>query len=187
MSDLFKARGKTEQGNEWRGSITVSMDGEEIELSVRQLVDTETWDVMGKIDKDELKALETDADTSKLQELRDLEQTDDLDDDAEQRLTELREEVEDDVNLFEVLSKETFLGIKQAAKYGVEPDSEDVRDALAEHMEDIRSEYGGTGHDEAEQYLNDHVVHPMIENSVDFTSFAIGIKVLDETMGDVGN
>jgi hypothetical protein len=188
MSDLFEVRGKTEEGTDWRGSITIQMDGEEKELTIRQLNDTENWDVMEKIDKNELQNLDADVDEELVSELQELEEREDLSDEEQERKQELYKRVEEeDMNLFDTISKETFEGIKQAAKYGVEPDNKDVRDALTEHAGEIEEQYGGTAHEDARQYVNDNVVKPMIEDSVDFTSFAIGIKVLNATLGDVKN
>jgi hypothetical protein len=122
------------------------------------------------------------------EELQDLQRKDDLTEDERERLEELQQEVEENgLNLFDSISKETFDGIKQCAKYGVEPDTEDIRDALTRFTDDIESQYGGTSQDDARQYLNDHVIAPMIEQSTDFTSFAIGVRVLSETLEDEGN
>lgn len=188
MSDLFEARAKTEQGAEWRGNINVSINGDQHDLTVRQLRDPEQWEVMAKVDTDELESLQSELPEEQMEEYRDLSEKDNLNDDEEERLEELQAEVEEsDINLFDTLSFETYKGLKQAAKYGVEPDEEDVRTALTEHTDAIAENYGGTSHDEAEQYVNDNVIEPMIENSTDFTSFAIGVKVLGETLGDTKN
>jgi hypothetical protein len=188
MSDLFEARAKTEQGAEWRGSINVSIDDEQHNLTVRQLRDPEQWEVMAKVDTDELEALQSELPEDKMEEYRELTEKDNLDDEEEQRLENLQAEVEDsDLNLFDALSFETYEGLKQAAKYGVEPDESDVRRALKQHTGDIEDAYGGTRNEDAKQYLNDTVIEPMIERSTDFTSFAIGVKVLGETLGDTKN
>lgn len=188
MSDLFEAREKTEKGAEWRGTINVDIDGETHELTVRQLVDPEFWEVMTYIDTDELAELQADLPEEKMDEFQDLQTKDSLTDEEEQRLEELTEEVEEeDIDLFDALSYETYKGIKLAAEYGVEPDEEDIRTALTQHTAEISDQYGGTSNDEARQYVNDHVIKPMIENSTDFTSFAIGVRALGETLGDEGN
>lgn len=188
MSDLFEAREKTEKGTEWRGEITVDMDGDAVDLTVRQLNDTETWEVMQDIDLDEISDMQADLPEDKVEELADLESKEDLTDEEEDRLTELSQELtEQQDDLFSALSLSTFQGIKKAAIYGVEPDQEDVREALTRFTSDIEDQYGGTTEDEACQYLNDHYVRPMIENSTDFTSLTIGVSVLDETFGDEGN
>jgi hypothetical protein len=188
MSDLFEVREKVEKGAEWRGSINVEIDGEVKELTVRQLRDPEFWEVMSQIDTDELQNLQTDIPDGVQDELRELQQADELDDEDRERLEELQNEVEEHgLDMFDAISEETFDGIKQCAKYGVEPDKEDIRDALTRFTEDIQEQYGGTSEDEAQQYVNDHVIVPMIERSTDFTSFAIGVRVLSETLEDEGN
>jgi hypothetical protein len=188
MSDLFEVREKVEKGAEWRGTINVDIDGEVKELTVRQLRDPEFWEIMSKIDMDELQSLQTDLPEDVQEELRDLQQADDLDDEDRERLEELQEQVEEEgLVMFDAVSEETFEGIKQCAKYGVEPDKEDIRDALTRFTDDIQSTYGGTSEDDAREYVNDQVIVPMIERSTDFTSFAIGIRVLTETLEDEGN
>jgi len=188
MSDLFETRAKTEKGIEWRGSINVDMDGDTHELTVRQLTDPEQWEVMSLVDLDELDELQSQLPDDKMDELRELQSADTLSDDDEDRLETLQAEIEDeDIDLFDALSFDTYKGLKEAAKYGVEPDDEDVRVALSEHTGKIREQYGDSSNESATQYINDQVITPMIEESTDFTSFAIGIKVLGETLGDTKN
>lgn len=188
MSDLFEVRQKVEEGAEWRGDITVVIDGDQRNLTVRQLRDPEFWEVMSQVDTDELESLQADLPEDKMEELRDLRESDDLDEDEEERLEELQDEIENqDINLFDKISRETYEGIKQAAKYGIEPDKSDVQRALGEFTEEIREKYGGSSSDEAREYLNDHHIAPMMERSTDFVSFSVGVKVLTETIGDTGN
>lgn len=188
MSDLFEVREKVESGANWRGSINVEIDGEVKELTVRQLRDPEFWEVMSQIDTDELEAMQADLPEDVQDELRELQQADELSEEDEERLEELQEEVEENgIDMFDTISKETFDGIKQCAKYGVEPDEEDARHVLTTNPEKINDLYGGTGNEEAKKYVNDNVIKPMIEQSTDFTSFAIGVRVLTETLEDEGN
>lgn len=188
MSDVFEARQKTEQGASWRGTINVDISGDTHELTVRQLVDPEFWEVMTYVDTDELKALQSDLPEEKMEELQDLQTKENLTEEEKERLETLTEQVEEgDLNLFDALSYETYKGLKLAAEYGVEPDEEDIRYALSNHTNEIQEQYGGTSHDEAKEYVNDHVIKPMIEDSTDFTSFAIGVRALGQTLGDEGN
>lgn len=189
MSDLFEARRKTEDAANWRGTINVSIDGDGTEnLTVRQLYDPEFWEVMSQIDTDELEELQADLPEDKMERFRELQNADELSDEEDEELADLQAEVEEeDLNIFEVLSFETYQGIKTAAKYGVVPDEADIRTALADHTDEIAEQYGGTSHEDAEQFVNDHVVHPMIEESTNLASFAIGVKALGETLGDSGN
>lgn len=191
MSDLFEARRKTEDAANWRGTINVHLrdeDEDPTQLTVRQLFDPEFWEVMSKIDTDELAELQADLPEDKMEEFRELQNADTLSDEEEDRLEELQREVEEqDINIFDVLSYETYLGLKQAAKYGVVPDEEDIRRALTEHVNEIEEEYGGKEHKHAEAWVNDNVVSPMIERSTNLASFAIGVKALGETLGDSGN
>lgn len=188
MSDLFEVREKVEKGAKWRGTINVEIDGEVKELTVRQLRDPEFWEVMSMVDTDELENLQADLPEDVQEEMRELQHADDLDEDDEERLEELQSEIENSgINMFDAISEETFNGVKLCAKYGVEPDDSDIRDALTRFTDDINDKYGGTSHDEARQYVNDQVIEPMIEQSTDFTSFAIGVRVLSETLEDEGN
>lgn len=188
MSDLFEAREKVEKGAQWRGSINVDINEEAHNLTVRQLRDPEQWEVMQDIDLDELDALQGEIPEDKLEELNELQDADELTEEEEDRLGEIQSEVEEeDIDLFSTLSYETYEGLKTAAKYGVEPDQSDIRTALTQHTGDIRDKYGGSSEEEAKKYVNDYVIAPMIEESTDFTSFAIGVKVLGETLGDTKN
>jgi len=188
MSDLYEVRQKTEEGSAWRGSINVSINDEQKQLTIRQLKDPEFWEVMSLIDTDELDELQADLPEDKMTEFRELQEADTLSDEEEARLESLQAEVEsEDINLFEILSFDTYKGLKKAATYGVEPDEEDIQTALARDADTIDEQYGGKSHDDAIAYLNDHVVGPMIDDSTDFTSFALGVKVLGETLGESGN
>jgi len=185
MSDLFKTRQKVEEGAEWRGEITVSIDGEQMDLTVRQLRDPEFWEVMSLVDTDELEALQDELPEEKMEEYRDLRDADDLDAADEDRLEALQEDLEGaDVEMFDIISTDTFEGIRKAAKYGVEPDAEDTREALIEHGNEIEERYGRTTDEEAARFVNDTIIHPMIDAATGFTSFSVGIKCLTETIGD---
>lgn len=189
MSDLFDVRQKVEEGADWRGEIQVNIDGESQTLTVRQLRDPEFWDVMSDINTDELENIDSDLPEDLMEEFNELQEADDLDEEEEERLAELQEQLEEegDFNLFESVSKETYNGLKKAAKYGVEPDEEDIQYALTNFTEELQSKYGGTNREAAVSYVNDHVIGPMVEESTDFASFAIGIRVFQATLDDAGN
>lgn len=189
MSDLFELRQKVEEGAQWRGSITVAMDGEQKELTARQLRDPEFWEVMSLVDTDEIEELQDQLPEEKMEELTNLRDKEgELDEDEESRLEALQEEIEEeDVDLFGILSSDTFQGIQQAAKYGVEPDQQDIQRVLTQHGGEIKEQYGVADEDSARKWANQHVIEPMIDRSTGFTSFTIGIKVLTESIGETGN
>lgn len=188
MSDLFKAREKVEQGDSWRGSVTVTIDDEQMDLTVRQLRDTEYWGTMGLIDRDELEDLQESLPQEKMESYRELRDADSLTEEEEAKLQRVQEDLESaDVDLFDVISEETFEGIRKAAKCGIVPDEEDVRGAIVEHGDEIEEKYGRATSEEARQFLNDIVIPQTIDRSTGFASFSIGIKVVTETFGDSGN
>jgi len=189
MSDLFEVRGKTEEGKAWRGEITVPIDGESNELTVRQLVDTEFWEIGSYIDFDELEDLEEvdDLDQEKVDELRELTDKSDLTDEESERLQELESELDTEFNIFDAISMDTFIGIKKTAKYCVEPDQNDIVQAMNNHAAEIEADYGTASQENAEEWLNDNVIEPMIEDSTDLTSFMIGMKALEATLDSEGN
>jgi len=124
----------------------------------------------------------------KMEELEELQNADHLTDEEEERLQAIQGEIEDaDVNIFDVLSYETYKGLKAAAKYGVEPDETDVQQALANNPNEIQDRYGGMTNDDARQYIQDEHIDYLIEKSTNFASFAIGIEVLGKTLGDTKN
>jgi hypothetical protein len=189
MSDLFDVREKTEKGKKWRGEITVPMDGESKTLTVRQLVDTEFWEVGSYIDFDELQNLEDveDLDEEKVDELRELSEQDELTDEEEDRMAELEQELDTEFNIFDAISMDTFLGIKKTAKYCVEPDENDLVNALNDHAAKIEADYGSASDENARKYVNANVIEPMIDDSTDLTSFMIGMKALEATLETEGN
>ena len=189
MSDLFEVRQKTEEGTNWRGEITVPIDGESKTLTVRQLNDTEFWEIGSHIDFDELESLEEveDLDEDKVDELRELTEKDDLTDEESERLAELEAELDTEFSIFDEISMDTFLGIKNTAKYCVEPDENDVASAMADHAAEVEETYGVADHENTRKWLNKNVIHPMIDDSTNLTSFIIGMKALEATLDDEGN
>lgn len=188
MSDLFETREKTEKGSEWRGEIAVSVDGEQQTLCVRQLCDTEFWEVMSLIDTDELSQLDEELPEEDMEEYKELTEKDELSQEEQERLDALESDLEqNETNMFDIVSTETFEGIRKAAKYAVEPDADDKREALIEYGSEIEEQFGRATEEEAAKYVNRNVIEPMIDDSTGFTSFAIGVKALTETMDDEGN
>jgi hypothetical protein len=189
MSGLNKVKQKTKEGAEWRGTITVDIDGESVPLTIRQLVDPEFEEVMGKINRDELSELREAYPSDAMQRLDELQSEDELTEEQETELSEVRDEIaESDVNVFDYLSSETFDGIRLAAIYGIEPDEEDKREALRERAHEIEKQYGVKVEqpDDTLPALQDDI-EKMVHNSTDFLSFRMGMKVLTETVGDEGN
>jgi hypothetical protein len=193
MSDLFPARQKVQQGINWRGEITVNIDGEEHQLSVRQLTDPEMYTVMSRIDDSEFDDLaDMLDDDDRWDEFTELSEKDSLTDEESARLEELQDELEDSDTLafFDALSDETFEGIRMCGKHAVVPDDDDVNaimrdNELAESLEDkhgmrIRSR------EDAEQAANKEIQW-MIDNATQFASFTIGIQALLAGQGDMGN
>lgn len=189
MSDLNELKSKTQEGADWRGSINVNIDDEDYELTVRQLYDREFEEVMGKIDREELQSLRDALPEDVMDEYTELRDADELTEEEEERLSELQDELEDEaVDIFDVLSSETFEGIRLAAKTAVVPDEEDLRTAFRERAAEIESEYGVAVKtpEDVKPALNDEI-DEMIEQSTGFVSFAIGIQALTASVDDEGN
>jgi len=189
MSDLFPLREKTEKGKEWRGEIIVPDGGDTRTLTVRQLVDTEYWEVMTYINLDELKNLSEsdDVDEDKLSELQSLANQDELSDSEAERMQQLESEIDANLNIFDSVSMDTFKGIKKTAKYCVEPDQNDIVQAMNNHAATIEDEYGAATDENARKWVNDNVIDPMIEDSTDLLSFMVGMKALQATLETAGN
>ena len=189
MSDLFETKQKAKEGIEWRGTIRVTIDGEEHELSVRQLRDPELTEVMDLIDREELQDLRGQLPEDDMEEYRELQDSDELDEEEEERLAELEETLEEESgNVFDVLSKQTLEGLRLAAKYAVEPDEEDMQEAFMNRAAEIEKEYGVKVQEpeDVKPALQDDIEY-MIDNATGFMSFTIGIQCLVETAGDEGN
>lgn len=193
MSDLFGVREKTVEGDEWRGTVRLTLDGVEHELSVRQLRDPEFFRVMKRIDRDELKSLREELPDDLMEEYRELQEEEDLSDEERERLSEIEEELnQETTSLFDALSEETFQGIVECAYYGVEPDNDDLRKALFEYADEIKEEYGvepKTDKDEVvHQFVKEKIIQEdILDRSTGFQSFIIGMQVLIETVGAQGN
>lgn len=189
MSGLSKAKAKLKEGAEWRGNITVDIDGESVELCVRQLRDPEFESVMALLEREELEELRNQYPDDIREELDELREKDELTEGEEERRSELQAEMEDtDVDVFSVLSDDTFEAVRQAAVYGVEPDEEDMREAMQERAHEIEKEYGiqvSKPEDTREALQDEWEEH--IYNATDFVSFEVGMLVLTETVGDEKN
>jgi hypothetical protein len=55
------------------------------------------------------------------------------------------------------------------------------------HAAEIEADYGTASQENAEDWLNENVIYPMIEDSTDLTSFMIGMKALEATLESEGN
>lgn len=192
MSDLFELRQKVEEGAKWRGSINVVIDDDSYELNVRQLRDPEFWEVMSQVDEDEIEDLQNklseELGEEKMEELQELRDKEDLTDDEEEKLQAMQTEMENqDINLFDTISLDTFNGLRQAAKYGVEPDQQDIQRILTQHGAEVDEMYGRATEDEARRWYNENELPALIDRCTNFVSFTIGIQVLGEAIGDTGN
>lgn len=186
MSDLSKLDAKIQKGADWRGTVRVSLGDEEYELTIRQLKDPEFREVMSMIDRDELQELRDSLPSDAMETLKELRQKDELDEEEEDRLEEAQAEMEDaEVDIFEILSEDTFEGIRLCAKYAVEPDQEDIREAFMDRAHEIESEYGVkvTEPEDVMPALQDDI-EAMIDNATNMASFTIGIQCLVETVGE---
>lgn len=190
MSDLHEVREKVEEGAEWRGTIRVQIDDEEMELTVRQLRDPEFFEVMSMIDREELQELREQLPSEKMSEYQELQQADELDADERERFDELESELEENSEgLFTMLSYETFEGVRKCAKYAVEPDDDDVEHAFRTRASAIEREYGikVSQPEDIIPALQDDI-DDMIDRATKFTSFNIGIQALVQSVGeDEGN
>jgi hypothetical protein len=199
MSDLLETKSKTKEGADWRGDIRVSIDGDEQELVVRQLSDTEHLRVMSMINRDELQDYREALPEDLMDEYSELEEKDELTDDESERFEEITEELEEEgVDILEYLSLETFKGIQLCAKYCVEPDEDDLVALFKdrEFCQEVSEEYGidvnepqdlRMPHTDDTDPVQDLVIDEMIEEATGMVSFRIGVRGLAETVGEEGN
>lgn len=190
MSDLSKVESKLMEGAEWRGTIRVNLEDEEYNLTVRQLRDPEFKEVMSMVDREELQELREELPSDAMKTLRELRQKEELTEEEEADLEEAQEALNDsEVDLFEILSDETFEGIRLCAKYAVEPDEEDIREAFMDRAHEIERKYGikvETPEDVMPALQDD--IENMLDHATNMASFTIGIQCLVETVGeDEGN
>lgn len=190
MSDAGALKQKVRQGREWRGNIRVSMDGEEHELVIRQLVDPEIEEVMDLIDRDELQQLRDELPDDLLEDMRELQDKDEeLTDKEEEELAELQEQLEDEsVDMFDIFSADTMKGFRLAGKYAVEPDDGDLRQMFKARASEVEAEYGikvQEPEDVYDAWMDE--MHDVIENSIKFVGFNIGLQALMATVDEEGN
>jgi hypothetical protein len=189
MSDLNKLGQKVVEGTEWRGTITVEVDDEEVELKVRQLNDGEFREVMSLIDRDELEELRSDIEDEKMERYRELTEMEELDEDESDELSELQAELNEATgNLFDALGEDTFNGIQKCAKYCVVPDEEDLMEVFENEAHTVEKEYGIKVEkpEDVEPFVEDKIGE-WVENATNMVSFRIGMKALVETVGDEKN
>jgi len=189
MSGFSKAKAKLKEGSDWRGEITVDIDDEPVTLCVRQLTDPQMEEVMALFDRDEIEELRSQYPDDVRDELDDLRDKEDLTDEEEERRSELQSQMEDaDVDIFGVLSEDTFEAVRLAAIYGVEPDDEDMAEAMRERAHEIEKEHGiqvkepSDTHDALKAEWQD-----ILYQATDFVSFEAGMEVLMATVDDEGN
>lgn len=186
MSDLNKVDQKLKEGADWRGTIRVSIADDEYELTVRQLRDPEFSEVMRKIDRDELQQLRSELPSDAMETMRELRQKDELTDEESEELAAAQREMnEAEVDIFEIISPSTFEGIRLCAKYCVEPDKDDMVQALEERAHEIEREYNIKVQvpEDTKVALQDDI-DEMIDNATRMASFTIGIQALVETIGE---
>lgn len=189
MSDLDKLGQKVVEGKEWRGSITVEIDDEELELTVRQLTDGEFREVMDCIDRDELAELQNDMDEEDLERYRELTEKDELTEEESEELSDIQAELEESTtNIFDALSESTFNGIQQCAKYCVVPDEEDIQEVFREQASVVEREYGikVSEPEDVRPFVEDRI-EQWVEDATNMVSFRLGMKALVETVGDEKN
>jgi hypothetical protein len=199
MSDLLETKSKTKEGASWRGNIRVSIDGDEQELIVRQLSDTEHLRVMSMINRDELQDYREALPDDLMDEYSELEDKDELTDEESERFEELTEELEDEgVDILDYLSLETFKGIQLCAKYCVEPDQDDLVTLFKdrEFCQEVSESYGievnepedlRMPHTDDVDPVQELVIDEMIDEATGMVSFRIGVRGLAETVGEEGN
>lgn len=210
MSDLLQVDRKVQEGADWRGTVdvsfgekeTVTEGGEEKEVSVtyelthRQLTEQEFGEAVDRVGADnfeeKITSLEEntgDLNHDELEEIRKLSQQD-----PESLSEEERDRVEsmmktsDVGGLFTMMDPDMINGLHYAAKKGVVPDEEDVKKALNMSPPEMQEAFGEMVKDEDEMWdkLNDRV-EKMVDNSVGFTAYSIGLEVLFSSMDDEGN
>lgn len=192
MSDFHRVKQKTQEGADWRGTISVEMDGEMMELQIRHLKSPEFEEIMRLINRDELKELRDLVPSDVREEYNELqEKEEDLTEKEEERLRELQEEMDEAMGgkmIFDVLSSDTFEGIRRCGIYCVEPDEEDLQREFRERAGEIEEEYGIPVRVPEDVYpaVKDDL-EDMVRNSTNFIGLTIGLQALMETVDDEGN
>lgn len=191
MSDFHRLKQKTQEGTSWRETVTLEMDGESMELQVRQLKSPELEEVMRLIDRSELRELRDMVPQELRDEYQELQEAEELSEEEEDRLAYLQEQMNDAMGgktLFDVLSEDTFEGVRRCAIYAVEPDEEDLQREFRERAAEIEEEYGVPVRTPEDVYpaVKDDL-EDMVRNSTDFLGFTIGLQALMVTVGDEKN
>lgn len=187
MTDYFESRKKLVQGENWRGEITVTVDGDEYSWTSRQLNDEEFFEVISDIDRDAIGEYRDEIDQDKLQEYRELQDVEDPDEDEQERLEELRNELEDEsTDILDAIDEDTFNALQRAGIYGAVPSEEDVsylinNFSLAEVNDQFDTDLEKLDRDTAYDVLKEDIKE-RLRNATRFVSFEVGLQILSNTL-----
>ena len=189
----LKARQKINKGVDWRGTQTVSIDGEEIPLGFRLLEEGEFTRVQSALPLDEMKG-DADGDgdlTDDQRRLLELQRKDSLTDEEREEFEELSQAVTDgEGGSFEDhLDEEAYDAILWAGKKAMMPTEGDIEDILTlppNQQEVILGESGSMDSERVEELLKQDMIETTANQPYPI-KLTLGINAFFETAQVRGN
>lgn len=198
MSDLLALDRKNREGDKWRGTIDVEVDGEDFDIKHRLLYDDEiahAIDIMGEetfkdvfADADEM----DDEDREKVQRVQKLTSKDELTDEEQAELDELKEDetiAGMSEEFFKLMDPDIVAALQYAAQQGVKADREDGDAVLEMTLEEQQNRFGDTakGLDDAMALAEDAITERLANRSTNLISVLVGSQVFFESLNSLGN
>lgn len=193
MSDALALRQKAIDGKNWRKTITVTVEGDEYELTIRQLTDSEYLPVYKHIKpvQEEISdALEgDDLGEEDLERLEELQEKDELSEDEKQELDYLEENVGGGISqVLALLSDEGHEAIKEAGKHAVMPDRGDIQGVMEMSPSEQKEEFGDTVRTPEEaKHVLEAELEKMLDESRNLLAFQVGIQAFFASNVTEGN
>lgn len=180
--DGFKA--KLQEGIDWRGSTTIEIDGDEIDVTYRQLYDREEAQYREKIDLQPFQKAQKNLDEEERDRLQDLANVDDPTDAEREELENLQSQAGlSDGEMSSITEGESADALIEVAKCGIMPTPDDV-DYAWEKPESWKIEnYGKAPKQKGEmRKLIKDSMENLLEKSTDRAAILLGLRVYIDTL-----
>lgn len=200
MSDLLALDRKNREGDKWRGTIDVEVDGEEFDIKHRLLYDDEiahAIDIMGEETFKEVFANADEMDDEDREKVKRVQQLtgkneDELTDEEQVELDELREDetiAGMSEEFFKLMDPDIVGAMQYAAKQGVKADREDGDAVLEMTLEEQQERFGDTakGLDDARELAEKSITDRLANRSTKLVSVLVGSQVFFESLNSLGN
>jgi len=192
-----RAKEKIADGTDWRGSVTITLDGEAVDFCHRLLNETELMRVRNAIDMDALTDGGGDdgnvGQTEAQERLLELQQKGELTDDEETELRELAQEVAGETDEIEdALGEDGYYLLMEMGQNAIEPSEEYVEWVFEQSPSTVREHTGveSVPSTLTKEWIRDRL-RSELRDDLDGQPYPIkiqiGMQALAETMSVMGN